>query len=640
MPTVHSMLSRPKLRRFLGSAVFFLLFYLYVWLWIDPGLIYHSNWTALHFPCFWLGRAFAVGFLAYPGGPVEYVSAFLCQLYYYPWLGAGVITLVAALLSLSTGVLAAAVSGIRPRVLHLVPAVLFLLPYAKYANPMAAGLAALAAMLLSCAYVLLSVRRPPLRLAVFFVLAAAAYYVAGGALLLYLVLAGAFEVVSRRQYLYGLLWVALAAAIPYAGAHAFRIPLSDAYLRLLPFDARLSSKTAAFAALLYVFVPLCAIGLAFGRRMGRFLAARGASRERRTALSGAAALVRFLAERPAGWVVQSAVLFTVAAVPLLLRFDAGTRTLLRIDCYAQQGMWRPLLQEATCLPLHRYRPEVEWDVNRALYHTGQLLDRMFCYPQGTCGLFPIPREFSPLLASSEQEELSAAAYMKCADLLFELGRVNESEVMTHETWELIGPRPRILKRLALVNAAKGRTEAARVFLRALRKDLVHGEWARDRLRRLEADPRLADEAEVERLRSAMVLEDAGGHFSREEMLLQLLARDRHNRMAFEYLIAHYLLTRQLGKFALHIDRLDEFGYGETPSHCEEAMVLYAAHVGGRSRPWRRPVSRDTALRFRRFLQVLAQCRDRKSEAWSMLLADYRDSYFPYYVFREPEEPQR
>ncbi len=73
--------------------LFFIAFYLYVWLGIEPHLIYHGGGVITNFPFFYLDLAFLQKFLTYPGGAVEYIAAFLSQFLYYSWAGAIVVTL-------------------------------------------------------------------------------------------------------------------------------------------------------------------------------------------------------------------------------------------------------------------------------------------------------------------------------------------------------------------------------------------------------------------------------------------------------------------------------------------------------------------------------------------------------------------
>ena len=71
-----------------GSGIFFICAFLYLWLFVDMGLIYHSYGTTLAYPAFQTGGLFFKTSLSHPGGLVEYVAGFLSHLYYFPWLGA------------------------------------------------------------------------------------------------------------------------------------------------------------------------------------------------------------------------------------------------------------------------------------------------------------------------------------------------------------------------------------------------------------------------------------------------------------------------------------------------------------------------------------------------------------------------
>ena len=81
--------------RTIQSSVFFLLFYLYLWLYIDLKLIYHGGGMIMTFPVFFRGWVFFREFTSYPGGIVESLSAFLSQFFYYSWAGALVVTVQA-----------------------------------------------------------------------------------------------------------------------------------------------------------------------------------------------------------------------------------------------------------------------------------------------------------------------------------------------------------------------------------------------------------------------------------------------------------------------------------------------------------------------------------------------------------------
>ena len=65
----------------------------------------------------------------------------------------------------------------------------------------------------------------------------------------------------------------------------------------------------------------------------------------------------------------------------------------------------------------------------------------------------------------------------------------------------------------------------------------------------------------------------------ESLLLRLLKRNRHNRMAFEYLMAHYLLTDKLEKLVANLYRFGDFDYPQLPRHCQEALIIYQETTG-------------------------------------------------------------
>ena len=108
--TIEQHTSR-RLAWLLRSFIFFTLFYLYLWLYIDLKLMYHGAGIITNFPAFYRGRPFFLQFLSYPGGLIEYISAFLSQFFYYSWAGALVVTIQAWLMCLSLEYLLKAVNS-------------------------------------------------------------------------------------------------------------------------------------------------------------------------------------------------------------------------------------------------------------------------------------------------------------------------------------------------------------------------------------------------------------------------------------------------------------------------------------------------------------------------------------------------
>ena len=109
-----------------------------------------------------------------------------------------------------------------------------------------------------------------------------------------------------------------------------------------------------------------------------------------------------------------------------------------------------------------------------------------------------------------------------------------------------------------------------------------------------------------------------------------LQADRHSKMAFEYLMAHYLLTGQLDKVVANIPRLSDLGYRDIPRHYQEAILLHAS-THPDADPQLDRISSQTLDNFKAYIQVLARFRNDKSAANRELMKTHDRSYFLYYT---------
>ena len=501
------------------------------------------------FPCFRKSAEFLAGFLPYPGGPVRYLAAFLSQLYYWSWLGSLIVTLLAGLLCLATCGVFQALGGTRVRALYFIPAIFLLALYSLYGHLLAAVLALLTALLFVNIYARWAPRSAWLRLPAFLLLSAAVCYLAAGAYLVFAVLCGILELLTLRRPLLGACYVACVVGVPWlAEKCVFPVSTLEASVRLLPVYLTQRPTIPSLLLGLCLFCPVVGLLIAMRARFGG-----GRSQPIESAAS------RALLKRA----VESPLLIILAAIPVCFSLDTGLRSYFRMESWASRGRWPEILGEADRLSLPQYNLAINYEVNRALYHTGQMPDGLFQYVQHTDGLVSI----------------SPTAGGEAGDIWLELGDVAEAELLACEALEMDGERPRNLQRLALINMAKGETEAARAFLAALALDPVRGQIGKRGLERLQADPQLAADPEVQRLRALRPTRDTGEYGAVEDKLLALLAANKRNRMAFEYLMSQYLLSCRLDEFVLNIRRLDDFDYPSIPRVYEEAILVYMAATG-------------------------------------------------------------
>lgn len=599
------------------GVVFLLLYFLYVWQILDASLLGQAQE-----PVFYLGGGFFREQVGRPGGGADYLAAFLWQGVHFPWLGALGLVALAAATCLLTRAFLEAMGWERPAPIWYAPGLVQLAVYSGYRAPISSDLALLVALLALLGYLRVAARFGPKgRLLVFLALSAVLYPVAGGPFLLFAVLCAVFEVGRRGRWLLGGAFLLVGAVYPYLTATFLAATmLADAYGHQLSWPSQVVPWP--LGAGYYLFFVLAAGWAAWSfatvtRRVPVGLFAR---------LGG-----RFLEDPGGRWALQSLLLVTAAGATAWASFDGNLRALLRIEAHAERREWREVLDQVNAL--HAYNRSAALAIQRALYHSGQLNERLFAYPLIPGGSIFVP---TPEVTA----DLDALA-----DLLLDLGQVNIAEHLLSEVHEILGDRPSILWRLASINVLKGRPEAADVFLGLLERSPLHRSRARAQRQALAADPLLSNDPEVGRVRSQMVTAEWAGYFDAEALLQQLLEGNPANRMAFEYLLAEYLLTGRLDRFTANLERLDDSAIAALPRTYEEAVLLYYVDLRkalGRSpeMPFLsgRQLHPATLQRFSEFGRLLSRARADRAAARE-LEARFGDTYWYYFFFRGPGQAQ-
>jgi len=331
-------------------------------------------------------------------------------------------------------------------------------------------------------------------------------------------------------------------------------------------------------------------------------------------------------------------LLALTVGPVVLSFNQEQRVCLQAEYFARHGMWEDILRMTRKVPAEQYTHGLAHNLSRALVETSRMADEMFTYPQSVDGLMMATGLGTP--ASERSRQWRRRLFFQIGDLYLRLGLLNDAEHDAHEALEIYGPHGVTLKRLALINIAKGQVAAARAFLRAGRKDLIYGRWAADTLARLDQDPSLSSDPEIARIRSVMLGPDVGYLASPLEVrCLALLKRNKRNRMAFEYLMAFYLLSRQLDKFAANIERLRDLDCHTLPRHYAEALALHGAEKGDPLELYGRWIDSDTLRKFAHFSNEVERHRATggPERARQATRDAYGNTYFYYYVFGESGE---
>jgi hypothetical protein len=513
----------------LPSLLFFAFFYLYLWLYVDLRLIAHVAGLITNFPAFFTGWPFLREFLAYPGGLVHYLAAFLSQSFHVGWTGPAVATGQAWLTCACTGYLLGRFGLPAARWLRFVPAFLLLVTYTQYTYHFVTAVALTVALLFTCLYLHLARPEPqartqhptaPVAAGAFVALSLVLYTVAGGAYFVFAALCAIYELLHWRK-IHALAYPLVALVLPgIVGILGFSVRPSHAYGNLLPFPWETFALQGADTGILpiyiyYAFIPsLALLGVVWHvlRRIHSFASdlppvkkkTQVPQPERRTARPAKLVL---------GWTLEAVVPILLAACIVPRAGDPVRTALFETDFYSSHQMWPRVLQAARRRGVSPAEKPDELRLacaaDRALYHMGRLGYDLFTWPQSIKAL---------LLT----DQTHICDYWRKIDLYLELGHMDLAENALNECIEYFGEQPFILTRLATINLVKGRVESAQVYLRALRRHLLHRHWAEFYLQGLAQDPELRADADIQRMRRRMVREDRVAAISPMNRLLDPL----------------------------------------------------------------------------------------------------------------------
>lgn len=608
------------------GPLFFLLCYVYLWLFVNPRLIYDGFGTiVLDVPVFATGWPFLKNALGTPGGLTTYAYGLLSQGYYYSWLGALVIVPVTACLyGLAKRHLARA--GHRSAMLPYLPAMMIVLMYGRYDHPLAVCLGLATALAFSLAFEKVPLRPLPLRLAAFCLAAAVSYWLGGaGAVFIFAIMTALYRLL-RREWSAALLPVPVAACLVWLlGDYVFLLSPGHAFLTLTPLSRDWTDGVTLFSRVLiivlYLFVPAAVAVVSL------WPAPADKPVHPKRGGSGKALVVRrsheaFLAQvRQFAW---PAVPIAALAIGLSLTYDKTHRQIVEMNALSRQGRWSDVLALGRRMPKYVYNIYCTHDIDRALFYAGRMGYDLFRFPQNP----------HALLLTHEQDE-SYMTQVKMCDTYIELGNVELAEKLANEFVVAKGNLGTVIEKLAWINIIKGEKDTARLYLNALKKDLIYRDRAVAMLSGLDNGFGTEQAAYIRQINSCMRRRDNGrlATESVEEMLTSLLGQNPHNRMAFEYLMADYLLAGQVDKIEANMGRLADLGYDETPTLYEEAILIGYGARRERLDLNKLPVKRQTIERYRRFVQLSDSMQPNNRHAvFQQLLQEFGASYFFYYRF--------
>jgi hypothetical protein len=601
----------------IGSIVFKILFFAVAWVYIlravNPEITYF-----IQQPAFYLGKRYIYEHLSYPGGVIEYVSAFLSQFFYFPWIGALVFVLVIWTISFITGRILKSIGfNAFNLLLQLFPAILLLYIHSSNDYILATTMILLSSVLFFYLYILIRNKTAIIRSAMLIMSSAALFYISGGgALLHYIFLCLLFEIFDIRGYKTALIILAsllFAALIPYLSARfLFYIGMKQAYFFLLLPEPYYHPPVLLYVLFLFYAVPIVL------NVLKRYNIISGDHIFNAGTVAGKELLPYLMLATEVVIVSGLTVLTMIFAVKPEQKFVNNIRYL------AYNEEWEQILE------LVRKHPSKDMFVNfhtaRALYHTGKMADDLFNYTQywGKHSLFL-------------GEIISRTLLMDNSDVYFDLGHIRAAQHWAYEAQTIYENSPRIIKRLALTNIILGNYKAAASILGILKNNMIYRKWANHYLQYLDDPSKLTEDSLIMEKRNML---PAGIFFTDRENVnhdLALLVKENpKNRMAFEYLMAYYLLSNEVTNVVSNFRYLEGLGYKKIPRTYEEAFMVYITRKNiKRIDLGEYKISNNTIEKYKDYARIFINHKNNLRAAQGDLYKMHGNTYWYYLNFDSP-----
>jgi tetratricopeptide (TPR) repeat protein len=590
----------------IGSATFLFAMFAAWWFYFCNRynvLHYHEQTQLFRFN--WL---YFSPYLARPGGLSEYAGSFLTQFYYYPVAGSVIIAGVVTAVLLLFYNICRSCGNIRLLFfIPFIPAVLLMISFVNIHFDMSSALGILFALAGLRVYITI---RLPVRYWAGFVLFTVVYFIAGGNALLLTVLIFIFELSesrSSRNIVYILLLPVWSAALPWlAWQICYTTPVREAYFALTPgnfiFPTIYNNVLWFSFPVLYLFWRLTAARL---NQWNQTLVA---------------------------WkiiVPNSILAIAITAFGVYTGSDNRAEMLNRMDYELQHENWDTVMSLGKAFPGKNRL--VSYLTNIALAESGQMPYRMFHYKQvGVAGLFL-------------DWQLTYFSLWYLGEIYYRLGMILEAEHCAFEALASSPKEPNVqtMRRLVSTNIARRDSATAVKYIGFFEHSLAYRGWAQE-----------------QRTNLASAMSDSSFHIpgtpvprrydnffmiyeQPDYALLMLLQSNPTHRMAFEYLMACYLLQKDIeGVVWCMNNYFGNFDYPDIPVHYEEALMVYQNLLQAGDEFYAQfPVSRATRDRFDRYFQAYKAVPGSRRNL-EQLEKQFGNTYWFYVHFIEPSTLQK
>jgi hypothetical protein len=263
-------------------------------------------------------------------------------------------------------------------------------------------------------------------------------------------------------------------------------------------------------------------------------------------------------------------------------------------------------------------------LNRALYHTGQMSNKLFTIRQhwGVNTLF-LTIEFN------------RTCTINSSDLFYDMGFIKGAKYWALEAQTYKPYSPRILERLVSASVLLKDTLTVNKYLSVLSHSVITRKWAHNLKEKMTCIG--IDSIRKEWFGNRILEQDIYyiDNKNPNRDLIQILKKDPGNKMAFEYLMSYYLLSSELGNFHKFLQKYGNYYYKTVPELYQQALIMYQLSMNVTEEQMGYHISNAVLNEMSQFNKILIEYKLDVRKAQKDLYKNFGDSYWYFLRYNSP-----
>lgn len=313
------------------------------------------------------------------------------------------------------------------------------------------------------------------------------------------------------------------------------------------------------------------------------------------------------------------ILFSSTIFILSRLYDRDISDLFKLEDLVYKEKWQEVIKFQE--KIRSKNIIAQYYYNLALSETDQLCDRMFFSRQ----------DFGPgSLMVQWDSKANINQIFRGAYFFYNIGLINEAHRWAFESMVMQGYRPENIKMLIKTELINGHYSIAEKYIDVLKHTIRFRDLAKkyeamlNNPELIKADPDMGKKISLRTGDDFLIrLKD------QQANVILLLQSNPGNARAYEYMMAWFMLERNVGKVAGEISKMKELGYIRIPRHIEEAL-LYFGYVSGQSPdPGGLTVSKESTSRFKKFQEASGSISNLVVQDGNVLQKSFGNTFWYY-----------